>query len=149
MYDFSFFVKNILTVEQLFNYNKIKTTGGDKNMGTAKTGCDCCEIHKEVVAQAREKMLAEKEFLNISDFFGILGDSTRIKILWALDSGEMCVCDIAVLISMTKSAVSHQLKVLKDNRLVKCRRQGKNVYYSLSDDHIKDIIERAVEHLYE
>ncbi len=118
-------------------------------MGIAKAGCDCCEIHKEVVSQAKEKMLAEKEFFNISDFFGILGDSTRIKILWALDCGEMCVCDIAVLISMTKSAVSHQLKVLKDNRLVKCRRQGKNVYYSLSDDHVKNIIERAVEHLYE
>ena len=112
-----------------------------------KAKCDCCELHKESVEKAVSAMLPETQFYRISDFFGILGDSTRIKILWALDSGEMCVGDIAVVLSMTKSAVSHQLSVLKEHRLVKNRRQGKNVYYSLTDSHIKDIIERAVEHI--
>lgn len=112
-----------------------------------KAKCDCCELHKEAVERAVLTMLPETQFYRISDFFGIFGDSTRIKILWALDSGEMCVGDIAVVLSMTKSAVSHQLSVLKENRLVKNRRQGKNVYYSLTDSHIKDIIERAVEHI--
>ena len=114
-----------------------------------KAECDCCELHKESVERATSAMLPETQFYRISDFFGILGDSTRIKILWALDNGEMCVGDIAVVLSMTKSAVSHQLRVLKENRLVKNRRQGKNVYYSLTDSHIKDIIERAVEHINE
>lgn len=113
----------------------------------AKAKCDCCELHKDAVERARENRLSETRFFEISDFFGIFGDSTRIKILWVLDSGEMCVGDIAVVISMTKSAVSHQLRVLKDNRLVKCRRDGKNVYYSLADTCVKDIIERAVEHI--
>ncbi len=115
----------------------------------ARAKCDCCELHKEAVEKAASSMLPETRFYRISDFFGIFADSTRIKILWTLDNGEMCVGDIAVVLSMTKSAVSHQLKVLKEYGLVKNRRQGKNVYYTLTDSHIKDIIERAVEHINE
>ena len=118
-------------------------------MRKTRAGCDCCELHREVVEKVKATMPEITEFFKISDFFGIFSDSTRIKILWALDSGEMCVGDIAVVLSMTKSAVSHQLKVLKNNKLVKCRREGKNVYYSLDDDHVKDILEKAVEHIHE
>ena len=85
--------------------------------------------------------------LRVSEFYKSLSDYTRFKIVYALLEGEMCVGDIAVVISMTKSAVSHQLRVLKDNKLVKCRREGKNIYYSLADTCVKDIIERAVEHI--
>ena len=82
-------------------------------------------------------------------FFKIFGDSTRIKILWALDRAEMCVCDLAVLLNMTKSAVSHQLKTLRQEKLVKYRKEGKIVYYSLEDDHVKVILEVGLEHIAE
>lgn len=118
-------------------------------MGKSKVCCDCGVIHGDMVEKVQHKMAQDEKFQDISDFFKVLGDSTRIKILWALDESELCVCDIATLIGMTKSAVSHQLKVLKDNRLVKCRRDGKVMYYSLADNHIKDIFEKAVEHLNE
>ena len=109
--------------------------------------CDCGVIHGDTVDKVKEVMLQDEKFADISDFFKVLGDSTRMKILWALDKSELCVCDIATLIGMTKSAVSHQLKVLKNNNLVKNRRNGKVVYYSLADGHVQDIIEKAVEHL--
>ncbi len=118
-------------------------------MGKAIMCCDCGIIHGETVDEVKKAMIKDEDFSNISDFFRIFADSTRIKILWALDKKEMCVCDIASLLGMTKSAVSHQLKVLKDNNLVKNRRNGKVVYYSLSDDHVKDIFEKAVEHINE
>ncbi|MBO5065782.1 MAG: helix-turn-helix transcriptional regulator [Clostridia bacterium] len=94
-------------------------------------------------------MPSDEDVADVSDFFRIFADSTRVKILWGLDKSELCVCDIAVLLGMTKSAVSHQLRVLKDAGLVKNRREGKVVFYSLADNHIKDIFEKAVEHLYE
>ncbi len=85
----------------------------------------------------------------LSDFFKVMGDSTRIQLLWALEESEMCVSDLAVLLNMTKSAVSHQLKVLRTAKLVKAVKTGKNVYYSLDDTHIKDILEKALEHVME
>lgn len=94
-------------------------------------------------------MATDEEIADVSDLFRVLGDSTRIKILWALDNNELCVCDVAALIGMTKSAVSHQLRVLKDNNLVKNRREGKIIYYSLADTHVQDIFEKAVEHINE
>ena len=118
-------------------------------MGKSENFCDCEVLHEEVVTEVKKSMADDKTVADISDFFRIFGDSTRIKILWALDKSELCVCDIAALISMTKSAVSHQLKVLRDARLVKSRREGKVIFYSLADDHVKDIFEKAVEHLYE
>lgn len=111
--------------------------------------CDCDVLHEKTVKVVKETMPTDEDVADISDFFRIFADSTRVKILWALDKSEMCVCDIAVLLGMTKSAVSHQLKVLKDAGLVKNRRSGKVVFYSHADEHIKDIFEKAVEHLYE
>ena len=94
--------------------------------------------------------MPEEELLyDLGDFFKILGDSTRIKILSALFQSEMCVCDIAALLGMTQSAISHQLRVLKQGRLVKHRKEGKVVYYSLDDDHIKHIVDQGLTHISE
>lgn len=111
--------------------------------------CDCEMIHEEVVENARAKMPDEDELYDLADFFKIFGDSTRVKIIWALDEQEMCVCDIAALLNMSKSAISHQLRTLKQADLVKHRRDGKVVYYSLKDDHVKDIFEKGMEHIRE
>lgn len=99
------------------------------------------------MGKTKNSMPQESETTRLSDFFKVFGDSTRIKILWALHENELCVCDIAVVLNMTKSAVSHQLKILRQADLVKNRKDGKVVYYSLSDDHVKKIFEMAVEHL--
>ena len=111
--------------------------------------CDCEVIHAEVVDRVRAHMIDDAELCGLSDFFKVFGDSTRIRILSALDREEMCVCDLAVLLNMTKSAISHQLRSLKQANLVKFRRQGKVVYYSLSDDHVRDILDRGLEHILE
>lgn len=111
--------------------------------------CDCDVIHADVVEAVKSKMPEEKELYDLSVFFKILGDSTRAKIIWALDESEMCVCDMAVLLNMTKSAISHQLRLLRQENLVKNRRDGKVVFYSLADDHIKDIFEKGHEHIKE
>lgn len=111
--------------------------------------CDCDVIHEDAVDAVKKKMPDDRELYDLSDFFKVLGDSTRAKIIWALDEGELCVCDLAVLLNMTKSAVSHQLRSLRDANLVKNRREGKNVFYSLADDHIKQIFEKGLEHIRE
>lgn len=111
--------------------------------------CDCEVIHAEAVTRAKEKMIDESELYDLADFFKVLGDSTRVKIMSALDSGEMCVCDLAVLLNMTKSAISHQLRSLRQANLVKYRKEGKVVYYALSDDHVRDIFEKGLEHIRE
>lgn len=111
--------------------------------------CDCEVIHSDVVESVKKKMPDEDILYDLSDFFKVLGDSTRAKIMWALDESEMCVCDLAVLLNMTKSAISHQLRSLKQANLVKFRKEGKVVYYSLSDDHVKEIFEKGLEHIRE
>ena len=111
--------------------------------------CECDEVHSAVVEKKRGVMPESETLYELSDFFKILGDSTRVSILFAIDGDEMCVCDIAGLLGMTKSAVSHQLKILRQCDLVKYRKAGKNVFYSLADDHVKDIIEKALEHIKE
>lgn len=109
--------------------------------------CDCNVIHEAIVNQTKEKML-DNVFINeISLFFKILGDNTRVKILFALDNNEMCVCDIANVLNMTKSSISHQLSFLKQNNIVKCNRVGKEVYYSLDDEHVKEVFEVAISHI--
>ena len=109
--------------------------------------CECTVIHQEVIDKIK---LPEEELLyDLGDFFKILGDSTRIKILSALFQSEMCVCDIAALLGMTQSAIPHQLRVLKQGRLVKHRKEGKVVYYSLDDDHIKHIVDQGLTHISE
>ncbi len=118
-------------------------------MGKKILCCDCGIIHGAEVEKVKKAMPADEIFSDISNLFRVLGDSTRTKILWILNQNELCVCDVATLLGMTKSAVSHQLKVLKENNLVKSRREGKIVYYSIADNHVHDIFEKAVEHLNE
>ncbi|MGN6713868.1 transcriptional regulator, ArsR family [Anaerocolumna jejuensis DSM 15929] len=114
-----------------------------------ETDCDCEVIHAEVVEKVSKIMPQDDELYDLSDFFKVFGDSTRIKIMWALDESEMCVCDLAVLLNMTKSAISHQLKSLRAANLVKYRKEGKVVFYSLQDDHVKAILEKGLEHIRE
>lgn len=111
--------------------------------------CDCEVIHEDVVNRVREQMIPKAEFGELSDFFKMFSDSTRIQILWALERSEMCVCDLAVLLGMTKSAISHQLKSLRLSNLVKFRKEGKVVYYSLADSHVKDILDQGFTHINE
>jgi len=110
---------------------------------------DCEVLHEDIIENVKNQMLKEDILFDVSDFFKILGDSTRAKIMWALDKSEMCVCDLAVLLGMTKSAISHQLKTLREANLVKNRKDGKMVIYSLDDDHVKDIFEKALNHVLE
>ncbi|HBR03059.1 MAG TPA: transcriptional regulator [Ruminiclostridium sp.] len=111
--------------------------------------CDCEVIHGDIVDRVRGEIPDEAQLYDLSDFFKVFGDSTRIKIMSALDAHEMCVCDLAVLFNMTKSAISHQLRALRDANLVKPRRDGKMVFYSLADDHVRDIFEKGMEHISE
>lgn len=109
--------------------------------------CDCNIIHQNVVEQMSKEMLSDTLFYKIADFYKILGDTTRMKILFALDKEEMCVCDIANALSMSKSSISHQLGTLRRSGIVKCRKDGKEVYYMLDDDHVKKVIEIGIEHI--
>jgi len=115
-------------------------------MKTAEV-CDCNVIHENVVEDVKSKMLDNEFITEISTFFKILGDNTRVKILFALDHNEMCVCDIANVLNMTKSSISHQLSYLKDLNIVKSRKSGKEVYYSLDDEHVKEVFEVAISHI--
>ncbi len=105
--------------------------------------------HEETVSIAKKIMPAEELLCSLAEFYKVFGDSTRIKILFALYESEMCVCDIAATLYMTQSAISHQLRVLKNTKLVKFRRDGKEVYYSLSDAHIFKILAQGLEHIKE
>ena len=109
--------------------------------------CDCNIIHKDVVDSTLNKMPDEILFIKLSQFFKILGDVTRTKILFALDQNEMCVCDIANVLGMSKSSISHQLSTLRKSSIVKCRKIGKEVYYTLDDDHVKQLFEVGIEHI--
>lgn len=111
--------------------------------------CSCNIIHEDVVKRVREVIPEEETLYDLAELFKVFGDSTRIKILCALFEAEMCVCDIASLLNITQSAISHQLRVLKSNRLVKYRREGKVIYYSLDDDHIKHIFDAGLTHIRE
>ena len=111
--------------------------------------CDCEVIHQELVDQVKITMPAEELLYDLAELFKVFGDSTRIRILWALDEAELCVCDIAVLLNMTQSAISHQLRVLKQADLVKSRKDGKIVFYSLKDDHVRQILDQGMDHVTE
>lgn len=111
--------------------------------------CDCEVIHQDIVDKVKNKMKSKDEFLDLAALFKVFGDGTRMQILYALEQHEMCVCDLAVLLGLTKSAVSHQLKALRMANLVKFRREAQVVYYSLADDHVKGIIDIGSEHLSE
>ena len=111
--------------------------------------CDYIHAHEDLIQQVRTQMPGEDTLYDLAELFRIFGDSTRIRILYVLFEAEMCVCDIAQLLGMTQSAISHQLRALKNARLVKGRREGKTVFYSLADDHVKTIIDQGLDHVAE
>lgn len=111
--------------------------------------CDFIHVHEEVVKKVNEQMPDEDTLYDLADFFKIFADSTRIKILYVLMCSEMCVCDLAQILKMNQSAISHQLRTLKQMDLVRGRRDGKTVFYSLADGHIKTILSQGLEHLEE
>ena len=118
-------------------------------MGKNELTCDCVVIHNDAVESVKQTFPSEEVLLDLADFYKIFSDSTRIKILYALDKSELCVCDISSLLNMTISAVSHQLKLLRESNLVKTHREGKVIYYSLADEHVQKIIECGLEHVME
>lgn len=111
--------------------------------------CDVEQIHVDVIESIKNKMPKEQIIYDLADLFKVFGDATRIKILCILLEKEICVCDIANLLDMSQSAISHQLRVLKQARLVKYRREGRVVYYSLADNHIQTILAQGLDHVYE
>ncbi len=111
--------------------------------------CEYMHIHEDLVKNVEKSMPPAEELFDLAELFKIFGDTTRIKILYVLFEAEMCVCDIAQILNMTVSAISHQLRILKQARLVKFRKAGKSVFYSLADDHIKKIIDNGIEHINE
>lgn len=115
-------------------------------------GMECCEdteVHTELLQIVNEKMPAEHELYDLAELFKVFGDSTRVRILFVLFESEMCVCGLAELLGMTQSAISHQLQVLKKAKLVRYRREGKTIFYSLADGHVRAILDQGMEHITE
>ena len=119
----------------------------DRNEITPRCEQEC--IHEEAVHTVEEHLPDDEMLYDLAELFKMFGDSTRIKILYALFESELCVCDIAELLGLTQSAISHQLRILKGGKLVKFRREGKTVYYSLADDHVRSIIGQGMDHICE
>lgn len=111
--------------------------------------CELTEIHEELLEIVNKQMPPEEELYDLAELFKVFGDSTRIRILFVLFEAEVCVCDLAEALHMTQSAISHQLKILKNSKLVKSRREGKSVFYSLADSHVRTIIDQGREHIEE
>lgn len=122
-------------------------------MGDPKeTTVECCEFlcaHEDIIQKVQAELPSEDTLYDLTELFRIFADSTRVRILYVLFASEMCVCDIAALLGMSQSAISHQLRALKSARLVKSRREGRTVFYSLADDHVKTIINQGMEHVSE
>lgn len=111
--------------------------------------CDCEIIHEEPVRAARAAALPDETVVELAEVFKVFGDPTRVRLLWALETAEMCVCDLAALLGMTQSAVSHQLRILRQARLVRARRDGKIIYYSPDDEHVRQIFDQSLIHVNE
>lgn len=109
--------------------------------------CDCNIIHQDIVNKALKEIEDEDLLMKLTEFFKILGDTTRVKILNVLDKNEMCVCDIANVLNMSKSSISHQLSTLRRSGIVKCKKNGKEVFYCLDDEHVKQVFEIGIEHI--
>lgn len=109
--------------------------------------CDCNVIHQDIVEKTIKDMPNSDTFNRLAEFFKIIGDTTRAKILFALDQNEMCVCDIANVVGMSKSSISHQLGTLRRSGIVKCRKSGKEVFYMLDDEHVKEVFEIGIKHI--
>lgn len=129
----------------------MKAEKGEKSRAAIeeRIRCDCGVIHKETVIKVRKIMPLQEDLYSLAELFKVFGDQTRINILWALSESEMCVCDLAYLLNMTQSAISHQLRLLKQARLVKSRKDGKVVFYSLDDEHVKQVFDLGMIHIRE
>ena len=121
----------------------------NKRQEEAVEVCGFLHVHEDLVEQVKSSMPPEEELYSLADFFKVFSDSTRIRILYVLLCAETCVCDIAQLLNMTQPAISHQLRILKQMNLVRTRRAGRTVFYSLADDHIKSILSQGMEHIQE
>lgn len=111
--------------------------------------CEVGEVHEELLQTVRNNLPPEEQLYDLAELFKVFGDSTRIRILFVFFEAEVCVCDMAAALNMTVSAVSHQLKILKQNKLIKSRRDGRSVYYSLADEHVRAIVGQGMEHVTE
>ena len=132
--------------------SKLLQQSREKEKDMEKQSADCCDqvfVHEDLVKKVNEGMPEEEELYDLAELFKVFGDSTRIRILFVLFEAEVCVCDLAEVLHMTQSAVSHQLKILKQAKLVSARREGKSVFYSLADDHVRTIIAQGREHIEE
>ena len=118
-------------------------------MGDTIPNCEFMHAHEEIIEKVNASMPDEELLYDLAELYKVFGDSTRIKILYVLFESEMCVCDIGALLNMTKSAISHQLRILRQSKLVKSRKCGKEVFYSLADEHVIKIFEMAIEHVKE
>ena len=117
-----------------------------------KQFAECCEsreVHEDLLRLVSEQLPPDEDLMDLAELFKVFGDTTRIRILFVLFESEVCVCDLAESLSMTQSAISHQLNILKRSRLVKSRREGKSVFYSLADDHVRTIISQGMDHISE
>ena len=132
----------------ILEYVNIYSNEGGPMDNTMDTCQDEC-VHTEVVDKVNAKMEAEETLFQLADFFKALGDSTRVRILHALSFSELCVCDLASILNMSSSAVSHQLRVLRGQKIVKYRKEGKNAIYSLDDSHVATLLEQGLRHVNE
>ena len=120
-----------------------------KDLDKEPVCCETVEVHEDLLRIVEQTMPEETELYDLAELFKVFGDSTRIRILFVLSSAEVCVCDLARVLNMTQSAISHQLRILNQNKLVKSRREGKSIFYSLADDHVRTIIDQGREHIEE
>jgi DNA-binding transcriptional ArsR family regulator len=134
--------------EHMNNSSYVHMNGG-KGMEKNIEVCTCLTVHEDVIERVKKSIPQEETLYDLAELFKVFGDSTRIRILCVLFETEMCVCDIAALLNMTQSAISHQLRVLKNARLAKYRKEGKVVYYSLDDEHVKQIFDQGLIHIKE
>lgn len=140
MYARKVYIENYITQERKVNL---------KQSDDKIEQCGYIHVHEDIVTKVKNEVPEEEKLYDLADFFKIFGDSTRIKILYVLLCSEMCVCDLAQILGMTQSAISHQLRILKQMDLVRNRREGKTIFYSLADDHIKLILSQGMEHINE
>ena len=120
-----------------------------KDLDKEPVCCETVEVHEDLLRIVEQTMPEETELYDLAELFKVFGDSTRIRILFVLSSAEVCVCDLARVLNMTQSAISHQLRILKQSRLVKSRREGKSIFYSLADEHVRTIVAQGQEHIEE
>lgn len=120
-----------------------------KDLDKEPVCCETVEVHEDLLRIVEQTMSEETELYDLAELFKVFGDSTRIRILFVLSSAEVCVCDLARVLNMTQSAISHQLRILKQNKLVKSRREGKSIFYSLADGHVSTIIAQGRDHIEE